>query len=99
MLERNKLKKTICMPAHLDDGDALHVAEQANDRGWSNSAYIRYLVKQDRKRHLDDLYLTNEVYGESSERFDLCEQNERKLKSPVAVTTELGVQNLKGNEQ
>lgn len=92
MLERDREKKLICMPTHVGEDDALHVVEQAYERGWSNSAYIRHLIKQDRKRHLDASYLMSEVVGESNERFDLYERNERKLKSPTAGTVEPNVQ-------
>ena len=32
-------KKTVCVPAHLTDELAKHVARQALERGWSNSQF------------------------------------------------------------
>lgn len=29
-------KKTHCMPTHLPDEEALHVAQEAYERGWSH---------------------------------------------------------------
>ncbi|WP_251992236.1 hypothetical protein [Acinetobacter sp. ANC 4218] len=92
MLEKNREKKNICMPTHITESEAIYVAEQANERDWSNSAYIRHLIRQDRKRYLDALYLMDEVSGESSERFELNGQSERIKKNPVGATTELDAQ-------
>lgn len=96
MLERNREKKTCCVPTHLTECEAIHVAEQAYERGWSNSAYIRHLVRQDQKRHLDDSYLMGEVLGVSNKQLEQAEPSERKLKSPVGATTEPDVQNFGG---
>lgn len=41
MLRQRAPKKTHCMPTHLADEEALHVAQEAYERGWSHSQYIR----------------------------------------------------------
>lgn len=74
-------KKTVCMPAHLTQELARHVAEQAFDRGWSNSQYLRFLVMMDKKCCEDDANLMSEVTGIDRERFDLSERNERIKKA------------------
>lgn len=96
MLERNREKKTCCVPTHLTECEAMHVAEQAYERGWSNSAYIRHLVKQDQKRHLDDSYLMGEVLGVSNKQLEQAELSEQKLKSPVGATTEPNIHSYGG---
>ena len=74
-------KKTVCMPAHLDEETALHVTRQAIQRGWSNSQYLRWLAILDMNRCEDDSHLMSQVTGISRERFDLTEQNERIKKA------------------
>ncbi len=78
-------KKTVCMPAHLPDDVAEHIAGQAYDRGWSNSQYLRWLAIQDKKRCEDDNHLMSEVSGIPREQLDpfrrigRCEQCEREI--------------------
>lgn len=77
-------KKTVCMPTHLPDDVAEHIAGKAYDRGWSNSQYLRWLAIQDKKRCEDDDNLTARVSGIPREQLDpfsrsgRCEQCERK---------------------
>lgn len=70
-------KKAVCMPTHLTDELARHVARQAHERGWSNSQYLRWLVILDKKRCEDDAKLMSEVAGIEREQFDLIERRER----------------------
>lgn len=70
-------KKSVCMPAHLPEDVARHIARQALDRGWSHSQYLRWLAILDKKRCDDDSQLISEVTGIPRERFDLIERNER----------------------
>lgn len=74
-------KKTVCMPTHLPEILAQHVARQAYERCWSNSQYLRWLVTLDNKRCEDDSQLMSEVTGIPRERFDLIERNERIKKA------------------
>lgn len=74
-------KKSVCMPAHLDEATALHVTRQAIDRGWSNSQYLRWLAILDMNRCEDDSQLMSEATGIPRERFDLIERNERIKKA------------------
>ena len=39
MLRQRAPKKTHCMPTHLADEEALHVAQEVYERGWSHSQY------------------------------------------------------------
>ena len=71
-------KNTVCMPAHLPEVVAMHIAKQAKDRGWSNSQYLRFLAMLDLKRVEDDAKITAEVHGIPREQFELSERSERK---------------------
>lgn len=77
MTRRNSTKKTVCMPAHLSEKVAEHIAREAYDRGWSNSQYLRWLAILDMKRCEDDRDLMSKVSGIPRERFDLFEQDKR----------------------
>ena len=70
-------KKSVCMPAHLSEDVALHIAKEALERGWSNSQYLRWLANLDMKRCEDNSQLMSEVSGIPRERLDLVERNER----------------------
>ncbi len=74
-------KKTVCVPTHLPELLAQHVAGRAYERDWSNSQYLRWLVIQDKKRCEDDSQLMSEVTGIPREQFDLIERNERIKKA------------------
>ncbi|OTG73398.1 hypothetical protein B9T23_13680 [Acinetobacter terrae] len=84
-------KKEFCVSTHLTETEALHVADMAGEREWSNSAYIRHLIKKDIERHLTDSYLNDECSIGSTKHFDFSVRNEQAQKSPVAVTTEPNV--------
>lgn len=75
-------KKTHCiMPTHLPDEEALHVAQEAYERGWSHSQYIRSLVTADLRRKESQAQLDARVSGYTTEQhgqFVLCERSERK---------------------
>ena len=74
-------KKTHCMPTHLPDEEALHVAQEAYERGWSHSQYIRSLVTADLRRKESQAQLDARVSGYATEQygpFVLCERGERK---------------------
>ncbi len=70
-------KKAVCMPTHLTEELAEHVARQAYERGWSNSQYLRWLVILDKKRVDNDAKLICKVADIPREQFDLTERNER----------------------
>ncbi|MFV5507281.1 hypothetical protein [Acinetobacter sp. 197] len=70
-------KKTVCMPTHLPEQVAEHIAKEAYERGWSNSQYLRWLAMLDMKRCEDDKNLMSQVTGIPRERFDLFEQKEQ----------------------
>ncbi|MDQ8954520.1 hypothetical protein RFH42_16340 [Acinetobacter rudis] len=78
-------KKTVCMPAHLPEDIAEHVASKAYERDWSNSQYLRWLAIQDKKRCEDDNNLMAKVSGVAREQLDpfrqidRCEHCERKM--------------------
>lgn len=76
----------ICMPAHLPRDVAKHIAEQASERGWSNSQYLRHLAKLDKKRFDDDSYISESIGIYAPEQ---TEQSERTSKSPTAGTVGL----------
>lgn len=76
-------KKTVCMPAHLSEAVAKHIAKEAYERGWSNSQYLRWLAISDMKRCEDDKNLMSEVSGIPRERFDLFEQNEQLVRNEL----------------
>ena len=78
MLNHRRTKRPHCMPTHLSESEALHVAKQAYERGWSNSAYIRNLVMQDIQRVADERQLMSSVTGMPKEQFDLFERAERR---------------------
>ena len=74
-------KKTHCMPTHLPDEEALHGAQEAYERGWSHSQYIRSLVTADLRRKESQAQLDARVSGYATEQhgqFVLCERSERK---------------------
>ena len=74
-------KKTHCMPTHLADEEALHVAQEAYERGWSHSQYIRSLVTEDLRRKQSQVQLDARVSGYATEHygpFVPCERGERK---------------------
>ena len=77
MTRKNSTKKTVCMPTHLSERVAEHIAREAYERGWSNSQYLRWLSILDMKRCEDDANLMSKVSGIPRERFDLYEQSER----------------------
>lgn len=81
-------KKEFCVPTHLTESEALHVADMAGEREWSNSAYIRHLIKQDMKRRLTDSYLNDGCATGTTKQIEYSVRNE---KSSVAGTTEPGV--------
>ncbi|MDS7931871.1 hypothetical protein RMB13_20760 [Acinetobacter sp. V102_4] len=70
-------KKTVCMPTHLSECVAKHIAREAYERGWSNSQYLRWLAILDMKRCEDDKNLMSQVSGIPRERFDLYELREQ----------------------
>lgn len=83
MLKHKKSKHPYCVPTHLTEEEALHIEQQAFERGWSNSAYLRSLVIADMSRMADDLHLRACVLGINSEQLKLfkhCERKERKRK-------------------
>lgn len=80
MTRRNSTKKTVCMPAHLSEKVAEHIASEAYDRGWSNSQYLRWLAILDMKRCEDDKDLMSKVSGIPRERFDLFEQDKHSVR-------------------
>lgn len=80
MTRRNNTKKTVCMPAHLSEKVAEHIAREAYDRGWSNSQYLRWLAILDMKRCEDDKNLMSKVSGIPRERFDLFEQDKHSVR-------------------
>lgn len=86
MLSSRREKKEFCVPTHLTEAEALHIADQAGEREWSNSKYIRHLIIKDMQRQATDSYLNAECVTSYTKQFV---QNERNEKSPVAVTTEL----------
>lgn len=67
-------KKTFCVPAHLPPELAKHIVEQASERGWSNSQYLRWLAMLDKKRCDDEEQLMAEASGLDSEQIKLLEQ-------------------------
>ncbi|TPS75784.1 hypothetical protein [Acinetobacter baumannii] len=74
-------KKTHCMPTHLPELVAEHVAREAYERGWSNSQYLRWLAIMDMKRCEDDKNLMSLVSGIPRERFDLYEQSKQSVRN------------------
>lgn len=86
MIKRRE-KKDFCIPTHLTESEALHIVEEAEERGWSNSAYLRHLVKQDQKRRLAELHLSGDEDMYATERNECSVRIERK--NPAAVTAEL----------
>ncbi|RZG63648.1 hypothetical protein EXE25_18955 [Acinetobacter bouvetii] len=76
MTRKANPKKTVCMPTHLSERVAEHIAREAYERGWSNSQYLRWLAILDMKRCEDDAKLMSKVSGIPRERFDLYEQTE-----------------------
>lgn len=89
VINARREKKEFCVPTHLTETEALHVADMAGEREWSNSAYIRHLIKQDIKKHLTDSYLNSECVTQSTKQSDFSVRNEHE-KSPTAGTVELG---------
>lgn len=87
MITARREKKGFCVPTHLTETEALHVAEMAVEREWSNSAYIRHLIKKDMERHLTDSYLNGEGVMHSTKQSDCSVRNEHE-KSPTAGTVE-----------
>lgn len=87
VLNTRRQKKGFCVPTHLTEAEALHVAEQAVEREWSNSAYIRHLIKKDIERHLTDSYLNGESVMYSTKQSGFSVRNEHE-KSPTAGTVE-----------
>ncbi|ESK41051.1 hypothetical protein P256_00036 [Acinetobacter nectaris CIP 110549] len=74
-------KKTVCMPTHLPEDVALHIAQEAYERGWSNSGYLRWLAMEDMDRCEDGKNLMAEVSGIPRERFDLFEQTKQSVRN------------------
>lgn len=91
VINARRQKKPFCVPTHLTEAEASHVAEQAVEREWSNSAYIRHLIKKDMDRHLTDSYLSGESVQQYTKHADFSVRNEHK-KSPTAGTVELDAQ-------
>lgn len=88
VLNTRRQKKEFCVPTHLTEQEALHVADMAGEREWSNSAYIRHLVKKDMERHLADSYLKGEIPEYATKQFECSVRNEQAIKNPGAVTPE-----------
>lgn len=79
---KRNAKKTVCMPTHLSEDVAEHIAGQAYERGWSNSQYLRFLAIEDKKRCDDDHNLMVKVSGHTTERLNPighCVHCERKM--------------------
>jgi hypothetical protein len=77
MSQRTKTKRPFCTPTHLSEGEFTHVSEQAFERGWSNSAYIRSLVIADKQRHEDELNFRATASGLPIEHFELFDHSVR----------------------
>lgn len=82
VMRQKEAKKSNCLPTHLTDDEAEHVAVEAYERGWSNSRYLRWLVMLDIKRKEDGLDLIAKVSGIPRERFDLNDQIVRTEQEP-----------------
>ncbi|WP_032047418.1 hypothetical protein [Acinetobacter baumannii] len=78
--QKPSAKKTVCMPTHLSEPVAEHVAREAYERGWSNSQYLRWLAILDMKRCEDDKNLMSQISGIPRERFDLYEQRKQSVR-------------------
>ncbi|MCF9034403.1 hypothetical protein [Acinetobacter nectaris] len=74
-------KKSVCMPTHLPEDVAKHIAKEAYERHWSNSQYLRWLAIEDMERCEDDKNLMAEVSGIPRERFDLFEQSKQSVRN------------------
>lgn len=86
MLSSRREKKEFCVPTHLTEAEALHVADQAGEREWSNSKYIRHLIIKDMQRQATDDHLMSGCMTSYTKQFEHSVRNE---KSPVVGATEL----------
>lgn len=65
-----KEKHPHCVPTHLSDNELSWIHEQASNRGWSHSQYIRNLVREDMQRHLSDLEYKVALHNIERERLE-----------------------------